>query len=42
MNKKNQFFFNFLQNQKKFLALDKNLDASLVGVKLSDCQEKNG
>jgi hypothetical protein len=41
MNKKNQFSFNFLQNQKKFLALDKNLDSSLVGVKISDCLNFN-
>lgn len=41
MNKKNQFFFNFLENQKKFLLLDKNLDSSLVGIKLSDCLNFN-
>jgi hypothetical protein len=40
MNKK-KFIFNFLENPKKFLLLDKNLDSSLVGVKLSDCLNFN-
>lgn len=41
MNKKNQFFFDFLKKKKKFLRLGKNLDSSLIGVDFSDCLNFN-